>query len=193
MLRIIERPIVYFAGPEVFNTTRDDQAIAEERGNKQLKKLGADGIVKKSYQCMASMRLPGAEKLEESDICIDTITEDEYTRFLTGVPVRERKAMEEKLCEEAGVEPLDILIAPGGRLNKLRIDDTRVFRKKGNPFRLLEDMHPEIKQALEQEARKQAISVRFYVRRECLEKMAYKVPQLIKSFKEHIAALTFAA
>ncbi len=161
---------------------------AEEQGNQELKKLGADGIVKQAYKCVGSLRLKGAENLEESGIHVENITEEEYTKFLTVIPVRERKKLEEILCEEAGVKPLDLLIAPGGRLNKLKIDDTWVFRRQGPPIRLLADMHPDIKQALENEARKNAVSLRFYARNESAEKVAKKLPELIEKLREIIAA-----
>src|SRR5574342_556459 len=159
---------------------------AEQSGNKELRKLGGDGIVKQNYVCVGSLRLPGAEKLEESGTYVGNITEKEYTRFLTNVPVRKRKALEEKLCKKAGVEPLDILVAHGGRLSKLSIDDTLVFRKRGKPVRLLADMRPHIKKSLEKEAKLNAVSIRFYVRKECAEQVAKKIPELIETFKKLI-------
>lgn len=161
---------------------------AEQSGNKELRKLGGDGIVKQNYVCVGSLRLPGAEKLEESVAHVGNITEREYTRFLTKIPVRKRKALEEKLCKKAGVEPLDILVAHGGRLSKLSIDDTFVFRKRGEPVRLLADMRPHIKKALEKEAKLNAVSIRFYVRKECAEQVSKKIPELIETFKKLIPA-----
>jgi HD superfamily phosphohydrolase len=161
---------------------------AEQSGNEALKKLGAEGIVKDNYVCVASMRLKGAELLEESGIKVSNITEEEYTKFLTVIPVRERKKLEELLCEEAGVKPLDLLIAPGGRLNKLKIDDTWVFRKDGKKVRLLEDMDPDFKQSLENRARRQAISLRIYARKECTEKVNSKLTAVIEKLREIMAA-----
>ncbi len=162
--------------------------LAEQQGNKELKKLGGDGIVKNAYRCLASMRLKDSEILEESEIKVDAITEEEYAKFLE-IPVRERKTLEEKLCEDAGLEPLDILIAHGGKLSKLKIDDTWVYRKQGPPIRLLEDMHPHMQHALLEEARKQAVSVRFFVRKDCLDKIIKKSSFLIERFRHYIEAV----
>jgi HD superfamily phosphohydrolase/nucleoside 2-deoxyribosyltransferase len=160
---------------------------AEQTGNLQLKKLGAEGIVKKAYSCIGSLRLKGAEVLEESGIHLDNITEEEYARFLA-IPVRKRKGIEEELCKEAGVEPLGILVASGGDFNRFKIADTLVFRRQGAPVKLLEDMHPDIKQALEHEERKQAVSLRIYTRTECKEKVTAQLPRLIQKIRELIAA-----
>jgi hypothetical protein len=162
---------------------------AEETGNEALKKLGRNGIVRRSYKCVGSLRLPGAEVLEQSGIHIDSITEEEYARLLTKVPVRERKALEETLCKTAGVEPLDLLVASGGRLTKLKPDDTWVFKNgQEKPVKLLEDMHPDIKEALENEAKRQAVSVRFYAREECAQQVAEKIFLIIATFRKLIAA-----
>ncbi len=159
--------------------------LAEQQGNKELKKLGADGIVKNAYSCLLSMRLPEAQLLEESDITVCAISEEEYAKFLT-IPVRERKTLEEKLCAELGIEPLDMLVAPGGKLSKLNIDDAWVFRRRGPPIRLLEDMHPDTKDSLLKEARKEAVSVRFFARKDCLNKIVDKTNYLIERFKHYI-------
>jgi nucleoside 2-deoxyribosyltransferase len=159
---------------------------AEQTGNKELRKLGGDGIVKQNYLCVGSLRLPGAEKLEESSVYVGNISEEEYTRFLTKIPVRERKTLEEELCQKAGVEPLDILVAHGGRLTKLVIDDTLVFRKRGKPVSLLADLKPHIKESLEKEAKLNAVSIRFYVRKECAEQVAKRMPDIVAEFRKLI-------
>lgn len=159
--------------------------LAEQQGNKELKKLGADGIVKNAYSCLLSMRLPEAQLLEESDITVCEITEQEYAKFLA-IPVRERKTLEEKLCADIGIEPLDLLVAPGGKLSKLNIDDTWVFRKRGPPIRLLQDMHLDTKESLFKEARKETVSVRFFTRTECLDKVVDRTNHLIERFRHYI-------
>jgi HD superfamily phosphohydrolase/nucleoside 2-deoxyribosyltransferase len=160
---------------------------AEELGNKELEKLGAQGIVKQAYTCAGSLRLEGAEILEDSGIHVENITEEEYAQFLS-IPVKERKVVEDKICEVLGLEPLDVLIAHGGNPSKMKVKDTWVF-KNGieNPIRLLEDMYPEVKELLEVRVKRQATSVRFYPRRDCQGHVKKNMDLVIKTFKEIIA------
>lgn len=160
--------------------------LAEEKGNEQLKKLGADGIVKQSYNCIGSFRLEDAKILERSGITLESITEKEYNKFMS-IPVKERKIVEEKLCEIAGVEPLDLIISHAGDINRLRIDDTWVF-KNGieKPVRLLADMYPNIKEAYEKELKRQAVAIRLYSREDTADKIRLKLPEVMKALKEII-------
>lgn len=161
---------------------------AEQKGNKELRKLGGDGIVNKKYRHVASLRFPGAEVLEKPNCAlVEAITEEEYAKFLR-IPVKERKAVEEELCVKAGVEPLDILIAPGGNPEKLKIDDTWVFRNGSDkPVRLLRDLYPQDEPALIADAKRHAISVRFYTREETQEKVQKQIGKLVNEFKKIIS------
>jgi nucleoside 2-deoxyribosyltransferase len=159
---------------------------AEEAGNAELKKLGANGIVQQKYKCFASMRLSGAENLEKSGIRTMPLTEDEYRQFMK-VKVPERKTLEDRICNDVGVEPLDILIAHGGNLAKLKIDDTLVFKNGiDHPVRLLSDLHPEIKRSLEEEVKKQAFCIRFYARQDCMDRAVAQIPLIVEKFREYV-------
>ena len=178
--------------------------LAEQQGHGRLAKLGSQGIVVNAYGCVAALRLPGATILEPKngngeqppDVTaqddkpkdykkfIGEITMDHYRHLLTTTPARELKGLEERLCKEMGVEPLDILVAPGGNLNKLRVDDTLVFRNGGAPpVRLLGDMYPETKAELAIKIPREAVSVRFFCRKEVKEKVHGNAEKLVAAFR----------
>jgi nucleoside 2-deoxyribosyltransferase len=164
--------------------------LAEREGHERLKKLGAQGIVVNAYGCVAALRKPGAEILEplNGNKLIGSISVEDYRHFLTTVPARQLKDLEERLCKELGVEPLDILVAPGGKLSKLRVDDTYVFRNSGAaPVRLLGDMYPESKTRLDVMSERQAVSVRFFCRKEVKEKVQGNAEKLVAAFRKFTA------
>lgn len=161
---------------------------AEEGGCEPLKKLGSQGIVKNDYRCISSLRMPNAEMLEEDEgQYIGTINEDDYTEFLRKVPVIELKKIEERLCKVAGVEPLDILIAPGGRMSKLKVDDVYVFKKGlDSPLLLLRDRYPEKEAQLKEYAKREGVSIRFFTRKECWSVVSPQSEKLVDEFKKII-------
>lgn len=164
----------------------DHHIILAEKNNQQLRKLGARGIVEKNYNCAGSLRLKGAEQLENSGAHIENITEQEYQKFLS-IPVRKRKNIEEKLCKKINIEPLDLIVAHGGDISRLKINDTMVFKNNAEKtLWLLENLHPHIKIALEQEEKLQATTIRFYPRKEHFDKVKKQMPEIMQEFKKII-------
>ncbi len=138
-----------------------------DHGDTQIGKL-FNGIRDKSYTLVAALRLPDARLHEQKDgQYIGEITERQYKNFMERFSSKRLTSLEAELGKTENIQSPDLIIAPGGSLSKLEIDDPIVYKSGGfERVYLMAHLHPEVKAGLYQDLKKHAMVVRLYVHNE---------------------------